>query len=419
MAARLFLSCSLLAGLFVLHAGASAQERRGYVWDSSYLKPLTAAEKSVESLPPAAYARPVTHELSSLAFERAYVGDVEGAIAAFDLQGQGRPAQDRKPAAMPPLPQARAEEAIRAIVEQARSKQVVLINEAHHVPMHRAFTQKLAQELRKIGYTYLAAETFNVDADGKVPLAAPGWAGFTTGTFTRDPVFAEFVNAALADGWKLVPYEKEWAEEVPPTDAMERIRQREQGQARNLVERIFARDKHAKVLIHVGLGHLYKHRPADTGMPVLMGEYLHRMTGLEMLHVDQTQFYAHPDRAREGPLYAALIEKFPAREPFVLRSPDGSFPVLMDKQGMVDMQVIFPRYGQRDGRAEWLQTLAGRTPRAIPADLLPKQGRRVIKAFRTGGLPDAVPADVVLVEAGKPAPALMLPPGQFRFDYEE
>jgi hypothetical protein len=32
---------------------------------------------------------------------------------------------------------------------------------------------------------------------------------------------------------------------------------------------------------------------------------------------------------------------------------------------------------------------------------------------------EAVPADVVLVEAGKPAPVLMLPPGEFRYLYEE
>jgi hypothetical protein len=138
-----------------------------------------------------------------------------------------------------------------------------------------------------------------------------------------------------------------------------------------------------------------------------------------MLHVDQIPFYAHPDRARETRMYAALIEKFPSTEPFVLRAADGSHPVLLGMQGRVDMQVIFPRYASHDGRPDWLRTLAGRSPRPIPAELLPTQGRRLIKAFRAADRPDAVPADMVLVEAGKPAPALMLPPGEFRYAYED
>jgi hypothetical protein len=93
--------------------------------------------------------------------------------------------------------------------------------------------------------------------------------------------------------------------------------------------------------------------------------------------------------------------------------------VLGVAKGRVDMQVIYPRYGVHDGRPDWLRTLAGRSPRPIPAALLPKQGRRIIKALRVDAARDAVPADVVLVEAGKPAPLLMLPPGEYRYVHEE
>lgn len=86
-------------------------------------------------------------------------------------------------------------------------------------------------------------------------------------------------------------------------------------------------------------------------------------------------------------------------------------------KGRVDMQVIYPRYAFHDGRPDWLRTLAGRSPRPVPAALLPQQGRRIVKALRVGAPQDAVPADVVLVEAGKPV--LMLPPGEVRYVYEE
>ena len=84
-----------------------------------------------------------------------------------------------------------------------------------------------------------------------------------------------------------------------------------------------------------------------------------------------------------------------------------------------DMQVVFPRYSMRHGRPEWLETLAGRTPRDIPPAMLPVSGRRLVQAYRLPGGPHAIPTDNVLVEAGKPVPKLMLPKGEFRFAVED
>lgn len=83
------------------------------------------------------------------------------------------------------------------------------------------------------------------------------------------------------------------------------------------------------------------------------------------------------------------------------------------------MQVIFPRYANHNGRPDWLRTLTDRSPRPIPAELLPTQRRRLIKAFRTEAVKDAVPIDIVVVESGKPAPVLILPPGEFSYTYED
>jgi hypothetical protein len=373
---------------------------------TAYLAPLAAAERAAE-------ARKQGFELQQLGMQRAFAGDTEGAIAAFDAQ---------RPAGAAPLPDTaarageladvRAEDAIEAIVAQARTRRVVVLNEAHHVPMHRAFAMRLAAALRRIGYTYLACETFSegLPASRQVTTA--------TGFFTREPTFANFVNAALEDGWKLVPYDVVTPPK-PGQDWMDNVRAREQAEADNLVARIFARDKDARVFIYVGYSHAFKSVPGATGDVDWMAERLRRATGLDILSVDQTEFYAHPDRAAEHPLYAGLLAAFPEPAPFVLRAPDGRYAVPGLAQGRVDMQVIYPRYAAHDGRPDWLRTLAGRSPRPIPAALLPKQGRRIIKALRADAVKDAVPADVVLVEAGKPAPVLMLPPGEFRYIYEE
>jgi hypothetical protein len=407
----------------------SSQASLGQQRSNSYMQRLKDAEAGVAALPANAWdstrspeksaaLRPFISALQSLGTERAFAGDTAGAIAAFDAQDRARgPRRLESAAEARIVDEASVEDAVRAIVSQARTRRVVLLNEGHNMPMHRAFSQRVARELRKIGYNYLACETFE---SGSPKAFSRGYVD-QGGYYTRDPVFGTWITEAIAGGWQLVAYEA-----GIPDPAMlpeQRLLVREEEQARNLVERIFARDKDAKVLIHVGYGHLYRGSvklPSGAEM-LMMGEQLRRMTGLDMLHIDQTQFYAHPDAADDSPLYARMLAKPGTAAPFVLRSKEGEYAVLHGQKGRVDMQVVFPRYVFRDqdGRPDWLASLAGRQPRAIPPHLLPASGRRAVLAYRAGDPVDAVPADVVLVEAGKPVPKLMLPEGEYRFTVED
>jgi hypothetical protein len=386
----------------------------------SYLPPLIAAERTVASLPPgsaatsqlpAAGTTPVNGNASAyqqLATRRAFAGDTDGAIAAFDMVVPSRtPKTPAEVAAQPDIAQARVEDAIQAIVAQARNKRIVILNEAHHVPMHRVFAKRLAAELRKIGYTYLACETFGDPGPDGISPDIPGRAVHTTGYYTIEPMFADFINAAVADKWKFVAYEHV---DQTVTEPRERLKLREEGQARNLVERIFSKDPDARVFIYVGYGHLYRSASRNSTF-AMMGEYLYRMTKLDQVLVDQTVFYPHPDPRKEDPAYDAILKTFPSSAPFVLRGADGQY-LTMGRN--VDMQVIFPRYGKHEGRPDWLATLAGRHALDVPNDLLPKQGRRLIKVVAKDGGANAVPTDIVLIEAGKTAPVFMLPTGDYR-----
>lgn len=340
-----------------------------------------------------------------------FAGDAEGAMAALD--------EGRKAAGVPvagsaaevvALTDVHAEDAIRAIVAAARDKRAVLINEAHHQPMNRALTQKLAAELRKIGYTYLACETFYPAVS-----AQPRYATAARGYYVQEPAFASFVNQAIASGWTLVPYEH--IQDASVTDQAQRAKLREAGQASNIYERIFARDPEAKVLIHVGYGHLDKTSP---GALKKMGTLLAEKLGPNAtLHVDQAALFAHADRTRESPAYRPLLAKFAATEPFILQRADGSTPVLLNQSRFVDMQVIFPDYGHQHGRPAWLIGLAGRTASPVPATLLPATGRRLVLAYDKAHGADALAVDAVLVQAGQPAPSLMLPPGEMRLETQE
>jgi hypothetical protein len=203
----------IMAGiLLALQAPASGQG----CMPNTYMEALRRAEADAPALPadvasgiPSEESRAVLRRASSrlqrLAVARAFVGDADGAISAYDLQELGSGVRGSgKLDDLKAIEDGTVQDAIQAIVAAARTRRVVLINEAHHVSMHRAFAHRLATELRKIGYTYLAAETFNELGEGR---KMQGYVNETFGKFTQDPVYADIVNQAMADGWKIISYE--------------------------------------------------------------------------------------------------------------------------------------------------------------------------------------------------------------------
>lgn len=344
-----------------------------------------------------------------------FTGDSDAAMAAFDeLDALNKKTTRRDADDLERLAASSAQDAIQAIVAEARKRQVVILNEAHHVPMHRAFAMQLARELREIGYTWLACETFS---DNPLEKA---YVGPHTGYYTQEPVFANFVRDALAAGWKLMPYEHIEDDDEQPQEW--RLEHREAGQARKLAERIFAKDPKAKVFIFVGYAHLAE-RPGVGHGPgtAMMGAQFKHLTGIDPLTIDQTTMIAHTRKESEHRLYDKALEHAKCSGPFVLRAPRGEHQVFTPYRFAVDMQVVHQRYpiDPQTGRPQWLQTLAGFTARDVPLNLLPSEGKRVFVARPAGQPDDAIPADVVTLEAGKPAPKFMLPPGDYIYSYLE
>lgn len=162
-------------------------------------------------------------------------------------------------------------------------------------------------------------------------------------------------------------------------------------------------------------------RRTDTTQFTFMTEYLREQSTIDPLSIDQTSLYEHSAAHFDHPLYALALQKHPQQTAFVLRSDNTTYEVFGRYQQRVDMQVIHPRY-QLDPstqRFTWLALLGELSPVDVPTDLLPKQGRRVIYAYRLTDASDAVPLDAVVVEAGQSPPKFMLPNGVFRFTFEE
>jgi hypothetical protein len=135
--------------------------------------------------------------------------------------------------------------ALDAIESVAGGRQVIMINEEHRTPFHRALTLQLLSRLYAKGFRYFAAETlFDTDAE----INRRGFPTQKTGFYTADPIFADAVRTALKLGYKVVPYEDYLPECKSPDDKPQFCNdQRERVQARNLYDRILREDPQAKM----------------------------------------------------------------------------------------------------------------------------------------------------------------------------
>lgn len=354
--------------------------RLNTAWDSGhYLSALAQAEAAFREPPP---GQDRDFFAQVLAWARSYVGDTQGAREAF---GSAFPASP-----VTGIPKdVRQEEAVGAIVRAARERRVVILNEAHHVPMHRAFALRLALALREEGFAYFAAETF---LPGVAELARKGYPSLGMGHYSKEPVFGDLIRNAMRVGYRLVPYEQE--------EGYTTVAAREQRQAINLMQRVLQRDPSAKVFVYAGFDHVLE-RPDRAGN-VWMAQRLRELTGIDPLTIDQT-----PQAA------------FPLTGSVVLRSADGSFRALGEHTGKVDVQVFHPPETYANGRPVWLRDWLGRRPVEVPPDVIPGDQRVLVQALVAGEGSDAVPYDQVVLEPGRETRRLMLEPGRYELAVQD
>jgi hypothetical protein len=308
------------------------------------------------------------------------------------------------------------EPALAAIVRAARHRQIVILNESHQMSRHRAFGMEVALALRKLGFKYLAMETLSDRTDA---LAKRGYPLRTDGSYSRDPVFGDFIRQSLRAGYVPVAYEHTFTQQPNPEDWAATIEEREEGQANNLIERVLKRDPTARIFVYVGFSHALK-GSNTVGDKTLtwMAERLRRKTGIDPLCIDQTNVTQPLPGSRDRSFLDAIFAA--TRDDAVVladRTRPGSY--FATDVGRVEMQVFHRPPHVKGGREDWLSMDGYRKPRAIPSELLPTTGRRLIQAFVANEAVDAVPMDQVLVSAGETPPVFMLPKGKYRFAYEE
>ena len=163
---------------------------------------------------------------------------------------QGQTPESPRPRDYPDLDVMLRRNAVQAIIDAVGDTKAVLIGEEHHPPQTRTLLAPLLRALKPRGFKYLAVETLNDDVSA---TQKQGYPTDETGTYTRDPVFAEALREAVQLGYTLVPYESIPADRTLSPSAHQEAR--ELGQARNIKERIFDKDPAAKALVWGGRSH--------------------------------------------------------------------------------------------------------------------------------------------------------------------
>lgn len=417
---------------FLVAAWAALAAARAPVSDSDYFSRLTTAERELAAASGGEvtdfeeHRATLSRALQGLGDIRSQVGDHAGALEAYASMHalylgaaapQGAPAEGHSEYVQSTLDRFTPEPAIDAIVRAARDRQIVILNEAHHVPRHRTFGLRLALALRKQGFTYLAMETLSRDVDS---LERRGYPTVWDGYYSDEPLFGDFIRQALRAGYRPIAYEQEASSLPDSADMVDRIESREEEQANNLIERVLKRDPAAKLFVYVGYSHAwkgYQDMPGDR-RTAWMAERLRAKSGIDPLCIDQTTVIEPQPGSRDRALLDAI---FATRDDDAVVLADKAAPGSFSSpdSARIDVQVFHRPTKLLRGRPDWLAMGGYREPRAIPAKLLPKSGRRLVQAFVVGEPADAVPVDQIVVKAGTPMPVLMLPKGKYRFAVQD
>ena len=168
-----------------------------------------------------------------------------------------------------------AADALDTITALARDQRIVMVNEAHHDAHTRELTLALLPRLRAMGFTYFAAEALD---ERDASLMKRGYPVRSSGSeYLREPLYGDIVREAIKLGYVIVPYDSAGAS----------AQDREDGQARNLYERVLAKDPKAKLFIHAGYAHIDKQR-GRLGPVKPMAMQLRELSGITPLSIDQT-----------------------------------------------------------------------------------------------------------------------------------
>ncbi|GGL29988.1 hypothetical protein [Caulobacter rhizosphaerae] len=336
-----------------------------------------------------------------------FLGDEATALASAGLG----------PAGDPPLPaDATAQDALAAIVEAARDRRVVVLNEAHVASRHRGFLARVLRALRPLGFDVLAAEDFLNSREPGAPTVRSYRAGAaldpSLGFYLHDPVYAEAVREAAGLGYRLASYEQREDQCVSGEDKLAAMARRETAEADNFIADVLAPNPSSRVLVHCGYSHLRK-TPDHRGTTWFAAR-LKEKSGIDPLCVSQAYTGSFEPHGADPPMTTAVLERFRPVDSIVVRGADGW---LGAEPAGADLAVFHPPLADVAGRPGWLAADHERRRVEVAAPR-PRTATVLLQAVHAVDSDQAIPADQLVLAPEAASAVLFLRPGAYRLRLE-
>ncbi len=277
------------------------------------------------------------------------------------------------------------------ILEQSKNADVTIINEAHHLPQHRIFTQSLLQGLYEVGYRYLGLEALfdTLINERKYPVLESGY-------YTKEPEFGNLITEALDIGFTLFGYEASQGKNG---------KEREIEQATN-IQKFIESHPPAKVLLHCGYAHAYENEYPAWGKA--MAGRLKENMKIDPFTIDQTLFSEKSDRENNH-LFMKLNN---ANYPIILIDENGQVFNGFGENRQTDIAILHPQTKYINGRPGW-QT-KGKQEYAIPHSKIKSNTPLMVHAYRNNEFDhQGIPADLIEISEEHAQHALYLKKGKY------
>jgi hypothetical protein len=297
----------------------------------------------------------------------------------------------------------RAFDAIDEIIALAKQRRIVVINESHWHQRHRAFGHLLAKELSTIGFTHLGVEGI-FPGKGQDVLRHGPQVGM--GFYPMDPFFADFIRQTQAMGYSVFEYEQR-PDQTPvgETDRDKLLDAREPMQAENIVQ-VLKANANARIMLYVGGAHGMK-KMLDKQNHESTAIHLQRLTGLDVLSIDQQAGTPTSDQGYDTPIRQAIEPLVPKDRPSVFRKDDGQW---LTSTGY-DLIVFHPRLPEISGRAGWMEMAGYRKKQTVK--LAPRDNRTLLRARAAPLVAGAIAYDQVVIAPQQNEATLFLPIGEY------
>src|SRR5690606_13124904 len=287
------------------------------------------------------------------------------------------------------------------IVEQSKKHHIIVINESHHISSHRVFTRSMLEELFVNGYRILCLEALNNYETNKDSLLnTRKYPIQTSGFYTKDPQFGNFIRTALDIGFEIYPYE---------SSDMSSSSAREIGQAQNL-QKIIDDNPNSKVLVHCGSGHAIEGEVPFFGGRALAGR-IKDLNGFDPLTIDQV-FYSEKSEMK---FFNPFQKVFDIKEPSILFD-DTNNKVFSynDKNTWIDIVVFHPKTEYIENRPDWLMNFNNKLTK-IQLDKIKIDFPVMIMAYlENENIDSGIPYDIVEIENKNRDAFLVLKPGKYK-----